>query len=321
MKKILVPFDFSKPSYKALDYAFYLAGTSGAALGVLHVLKTHHQLLKNEEHLQAIEDSLQAREKEYTEKLEVLVDEGKSRGIKAHCMIFRHASVPEGIIEHVNTGGYELVVMANHGNSNLSSRILGGVSGKILNLSPVPVITLPEGWEKKSVNKVLVPVDFSEGSRHAAKQAMEAAKEFHAGLAFLFVIEEDEYPDIFNEFFYFEKKENLLLKNEILHALSDFVGIPPDQADFEVKAGQPHDEVIGFVSGRSVDMIAVPTTGQYLYDKILIGNTTDRILRTSPCPVMTIPFSVRNTNKTKYHVKFIEFMARYKTGHGTTEME
>lgn len=318
MKKILVPFDFSKSSHNALEFAFSFAASLGSELVILHVLNTHHHLFKHEEHLKAMEASLHAREKKYHTAFESLEDAGNSRGIKIHSEIFRHATVHAGIVEFIRKEGFDMVVMGSQGSDN---PMLGGVAEKVLKLSPIPVLLVPEDWGKRAVHKILVPVDFSEGSRRATGLVSGMAKDLQADLTFLIVIEEDDYPDIFNEYFYFDKEENQFLKREILKSLSDFVGIPGDRAEFEVRAGHPYHEIREIVSERSIDLIAIPTTGQYLYDKILIGSTTDRILRTAPCPVVTVPFLTRNTGKAEYHVKFTEFMAGYKFGHGRTELD
>ena len=316
MNKILVPFDFSDSSHNALDYAFFLAETLGSQITVLHVLTVFTEKYHDEVHLRAIEEALLAMEKEHKEKLDSLVNLGETRGLTINSNIIKNVSVPGGIIDYLESGNFDAVVIGNRGKPGISNLLLGRVTEKIIRLSPVPVLSVPKDWVKRELKTVLVPVDFSEGSRLASKQANKLLGGFHAKLKFIFVIEEDDYPESFSISFHFENKENQKLKNEILNALIDFTGIPQDQAEYIIRVGQPHDEIKVFVEGQSIDLITMPRSGQSLFEKSLMGSTTERMIRISPCPVLTVPFSLKNTSKIEYHLKFIQFLAKYKFGMG-----
>lgn len=316
MKKILVPFDFSDSAVNALEYACFLADNLGSQITVLFVLNVFGDIDEDEKHLQAIKEAMIVKEKELKVKLESHIEKNGQKALSIKTGIVKNISVPAGIIEFINSGNFDLVVMGTYGMAGVGGWFPGSVSEKIIKLSPVPVLTVHKDWHKRELKTLLVPIDFSEGSRYAARQAMGLLTGFQTELKIIFVIEEDEYPDIFSPSFHFENKENQNLKKKILDELADFTGIPPVQAEYIIRVGLPHDEIKEVAKERFMDLIAMPKTGQDLFEKILLGSTTERIIRASPCPVLTIPFSGRNTSKTDYHFRFIKFLATHKLGTG-----
>jgi len=314
MNNILVPFDFSDFSHNALEYALFLAEKLGSQITVLHVMTTYSERYNNEEHLRAIEESLREREKEQKEKLDSLVSKGETRGLTIKYEIIKRISIPVGIIDYLGTHNVDFIVMGNRGKTGIGNWMLGSVSEKIIRLSPVPVLTIHKDWKKREVKTILIPIDFSEGSRFVIKQAHKLLAGLHAELKFIFVIEEDDFPDIFSISFHFENKKNQKLTDTILDNLAEFTGIPQDKAEYIIRVGQPHDKIRECAEELSIDFIAMPKTGQNLIEKILIGSTTERMIRISPCPVLTIPFSVKNTSKIEYHFKFKEYLAKYVLG-------
>ncbi len=321
MNNILVPFDFSDSSTNALDYAYFLAEKQGSRITVLHVLTAFNDIYNGEEHLQAIKESILVREMEIKDKLDSHIKRNEIKSLDIKTEIINSISVPAGIMDFLENQNFNLVIMGTHGKTGISKWLLGSVSEKIIKLSKVPVLTIHKDWLKREVKTMLIPVDFSEGSRIAAKQAINLFAGFHAKLKFIFVIEEDDYPDILSIRYHFDNKENQKLKNEILNSLEDFTGIPSEKAEYIIQVGQPHEEINKYAEKGSIDLTAMPVQGQGMFDKILIGSTTDRTIRTSPCPVLSVPFSMKNTSKIEYHMKFTQFLARYNLGKGLSDTE
>lgn len=321
MKNILVPFDFSDSSKNALEYAYFLAEKLESQITVLFVLTVFSDIYDGDEHLLAIKESILAVEKEHKIKLDSHIKKNDLKAIGIQTEIIKSTSVPAGILEFIDSGNFDLIVLGASGKTGISERFMGSISGKIIKLSPVPVLTIHKDWLKRELKTMLSPVDFSEGSRFAAKKAKELFAEHHPIHKFIFVIEEDEYPEIFSIRFHFENQENLAFKNKILDTLAEFTGIPLDHAEYIIRAGRAHDEIKEFAEEQSIDLIIMPKTGQSLFEKILIGSTTERTIRVSPCPVLTIPFSAKNTSKSNYHLKFIQFLATHKLGMGRIDVE
>jgi hypothetical protein len=56
-----------------------------------------------------------------------------------------------------------------------------------------------------------------------------------------------------------------------------------------VRAGDTVDEILGIAAGRSADLIAMTTQGHKGFLDALRGSTTERLLRSAPCPVLAVP--------------------------------
>ena len=50
----------------------------------------------------------------------------------------------------------------------------------------------------------------------------------------------------------------------------------------------PFVEIIDYAKSESIDLIVMGTHGRSAIENILIGNVAEKVVRKSPCPVMTI---------------------------------
>ena len=53
-------------------------------------------------------------------------------------------------------------------------------------------------------------------------------------------------------------------------------------------AGEPYKELIKYAKEQDIDMIVLGIRGHTLLEKLLVGSTTDRVIRQSPCPVLAV---------------------------------
>ena len=52
--------------------------------------------------------------------------------------------------------------------------------------------------------------------------------------------------------------------------------------------GQPHEEIINHASLNNIDLIVLGIRGRNLIEALFTGSTTDRVLRQSGCPVLSV---------------------------------
>jgi len=141
------------------------------------------------------------------------------------------------------------------------------------------------------LKKVLVPTDFSESARHALTYGVSFAKEYGAELVLLHVVENltvgyasDLFPvpmaEVFQEISGYAKAELGKLGAE---ARAKGLG-----AQEHVVMGKPSAEIIRFAQENAIDMIVLGTHGKGMLDQALFGSTTERVVRRSPCPVLTV---------------------------------
>ncbi len=55
-----------------------------------------------------------------------------------------------------------------------------------------------------------------------------------------------------------------------------------------VCAGRPFAEIIGYARRESIDLIVMATHGRGAIAHVLLGSTTEKVVRKAPCAVMTI---------------------------------
>src|SRR4029453_8344548 len=85
----------------------------------------------------------------------------------------------------------DLIVMPTHGYTGLKHVFLGSTAERVVQHSPCPVFVVREKKRRsksgalRSIKTILVPVDFSDCSRHGLQYAIEFANEFGARIILL----------------------------------------------------------------------------------------------------------------------------------------
>jgi len=144
------------------------------------------------------------------------------------------------------------------------------------------------------LKKVLVPTDFSDSAKHAFSYGVSFAREYHAELILLHVVENltvgyasDLFPvpmaEVFQEISGYARAELAKLAAEAKQkgaAVSELV-----------VQGKPSAEIVRYAAENEVDMIVLGTHGKGMLDQALFGSTTERVVRRAPCPVLTVRLS------------------------------
>ncbi|OPX98471.1 MAG: hypothetical protein A4E60_03049 [Syntrophorhabdus sp. PtaB.Bin047] len=138
--------------------------------------------------------------------------------------------------------------------------------------------------------KILCPVDFSEFTKDVVAYAVDMAKQYGAELHMLHVIPNLTY---FTPYESFLTPENLVaieknIQNEVDRDFGKVLGKVDIDVKKAVRTGVAFVEIIDYVKSEGVDLIVMGTHGRSGIEHILIGNVAEKVVRKSPCPVMTI---------------------------------
>ena len=138
--------------------------------------------------------------------------------------------------------------------------------------------------------KILCPVDFSKFTQEVINYAVDLAKKYGAELHVMHVVPNMTY---FTPYESFLTPENLIaIEKNIQDEVEDnFEKLLKDQdipTKKVIKTGVPFVEIIAYAKSESVDLIVMGTHGHSGIEHILIGNVAEKVVRKSPCPVMTI---------------------------------
>lgn len=55
-----------------------------------------------------------------------------------------------------------------------------------------------------------------------------------------------------------------------------------------LRIGVPHEEIVAACTAEAPDMIVMGTHGRSGLNRLLMGSVAERVVRTSPCPVLTV---------------------------------
>ncbi len=150
--------------------------------------------------------------------------------------------------------------------------------------------------------RILCPVDFSDFSVSAYEYALTVAEYYKAGLVALHAIELSKYP------------------------YADYVGATGDLADLSralceggkaklrefvkkhsrhavepqlvVDQGNASDLILSYTQTHNIDLIVMGTHGRRGFDRLVLGSTTDRVMRRACSPVLVVSNPAHNVMTT-----------------------
>jgi len=287
IKNILVPVDFSELSHKAVEYATLLAKKFDSEITLLHIIILSGGDINEINQLKSYDEFMHMREDEKRRNLENISNKVQSKGIEVNKELLKGFSVVDSILNYIKGKNFDLLVMGTHGHTGLKRLLLGSVAEKVSYDSPIPVISIHKNFEKMKLKKLLVPVDFSDYSKMAIQQGFEIAKDFSAKLELLHVVEEDEYPDIYNLVFFPILRAKPSIKSKIINKLKMLAGIPQGKKIYYVvKEGKIHKEIKKYAKSNKVDLIVMHHRSRSQLDHFFFGSNTERVVRIAPCPVL-----------------------------------
>lgn len=150
-KRILVPYDGSEMSDRALKHASYIANITYAEVVILHVIETEYIspsaligfIRPNEELLDAKERLRATFESGARQMIEEKAKELKISGIKISYKVKGGSKPSDEIVHESEEGMYDLIVMAS---SRISSsiRVLGSNARRVIDSTRKPVLLIHE---------------------------------------------------------------------------------------------------------------------------------------------------------------------------------
>jgi len=143
----------------------------------------------------------------------------------------------------------------------------------------------------KEFGKILFPVDLSESSAKIVPYVQTVAKKFEAKIHLFFAARVfDHFTSMYVPYPSISKFEKELLQGAekrlyefVDEHFSEFANIKA-----VVVAGDASEEIINYIEEQHIDLVIMGTHGRQGMDKILFGSVAERVLKTSPVPVMVV---------------------------------
>ena len=149
------------------------------------------------------------------------------------------------------------------------------------------------------MKKILVPTDFSKEAATATELAFDIAKKSGADLILLHIIEQGvATKSSFNvegqvstggsgidKLFMIKLIEKS--KKQLQKAVSD-PRLSAVRVDGQMRMGNPYHGMRTIIAEQKVDLVVMGTTGRTGVEGMIIGSNTEKIIRSSHCPVLTV---------------------------------
>lgn len=269
MKKILVPTDFSEVSENAVRFAIDLAKKIDAEITLFNSIHFdyfhdyqygYHAVLQTM--VDEVREAVEKRMEEFVAKFETSIQINTK--INALSMV-------TAIKDLVKEEGYDFVVVGTHGSSGIDEFFVGSNTEKIVRHAPCPVISVPDKYSMKKINKVMVPLDLREIRSSFLDQVAKLQHLFDCELEFIWVktphnIENEEAVG----------KELKLVFDE--HGISNY-------KFFIVKNIFPTDGIFIEADESNADMVAMATHARRGISHWLSGSMTEDTVNHIDIPV------------------------------------
>jgi len=294
IKRILFATDFSRWARRAEDYACALACSWRASLAVLCVAEFPPGLNPDYPvNQQYLADLL----KNASSQLDDLKGRAELRGIAVTTRMA--AGIPsEEVIAAARAEDSDLVVLGTRGKTGLAHVLLGSTAERVIRGAPCPVLAVrTESADNEdggvltrpvTLERILVPVDFSDCSLDALKYAVVVAKQAKASVMLLHVLEPVSYGLDF-DLGHFRSREDVretwtkrLEELAATHQHSNMV------VEYRLRGGFPADSILDAAKTLPCDLIVMGTHGRRGISHTISGSVAEAVLRKARCPVITV---------------------------------
>lgn len=286
-QKIISAIDFSTFTDTILSYSATLCKQYQATLLLVHVTTDLNALLEHNETTLDLASLQKSNTRYARERLE---DLAQKMTVKSEVFI-RQGTAADEISRLALEQEADMVITNTHGRSGFKRLLIGSVTEKLMKTLHCPLLALhspehaPESQTDvdRHLKKILVGCDFSPDAKLAVDYGLDLAKEFQAGLHLAHVIKPS-----FSKTALQASQE---LRDRLERQLDDMVPEACREwctAQTAVLAGEPYIALIEYAREQDIDMIVLGIRGHTLWEKLLVGSTTDRLIRQASLPVLAV---------------------------------
>jgi nucleotide-binding universal stress UspA family protein len=193
----------------------------------------------------------------------------------------------------------DLAIVSTHGHKGFKRLFLGSVTERLLRTigCPLLVVTPPEKplamkqrFKGFGFRQIMVGCDFSADSDRAVDYGFSLAQEFQAVIHLVHVVE----PFVYRDTTLPEATKTEALTNVTDGCRQRLEAMVPEGADnwcrveIACTAGKPFQALGAYAGSHAVDLIVLGVRGHSLVETMLLGSTTDRLIRGVSCPVLSV---------------------------------
>ncbi|MGH7895337.1 MAG: universal stress protein [Candidatus Binatia bacterium] len=273
IRNILVALDGSQHAEGALEYALWLAGRLHARLIGLHVVdivSIEGSFLHDVSGSLGFEPYLDFSSKmrdALHERGRALLDLFRARATERRVPC--DTALPLGVIaneicDQARTA--DLVVVGHRGvNEQFSTGLLGGTTESVARKAPKPVLVCPATFQQ--VTRPLLAYDGSPRAAAAMHTAAEVASTLALPLTVIHVGRDGGEDD------------------KVLDEARRYLAAYDLQVTYKPLTGPPHQRIVDMLRDGGYDLLFIGAYGHSRIIEMVLGSTTEFVLRNSPAPV------------------------------------
>jgi len=196
------------------------------------------------------------------------------------------------ILAAVDDTDADLVVMGTQGRRGLSRLVTGSVCEHVVRHSPAPVVTarVTDDDPVTDYERILIPTDGSDEASAAVAHGVAVADAFDASVHVLNVVDLGTITSGSDVAAATDLIDRLRERGE---DATDAVAEQAREAGLdvttEVREGFPNADLLECIDREDIDFVAMGTHGRTGVERLLLGSTTERTIRRSPVPVLSVP--------------------------------
>jgi nucleotide-binding universal stress UspA family protein len=292
--KIMVPLDGSGFGEQALPAALDLARRRNATI---HLVRVHWIPVVNAAAgLSAYypmngDDNSVAEIREYLDGVQAMCE---AQAVSAESYSIG-GPVGPALASYVKAYGIDLIVMTTHGRGGLSRAWLGSVADRLVRSVHVPVLMLrPHGSSVTSAHPapthILIPLDGSDLSETIIEPAIALATATHARFTLMQVVPpplSGSAQVVQNSVF-----DMAEVRAEATRYLTGWaMRLRARGYEADIRVIVQTQSALGIIEealASNCDMIAMATHGRSGWSRIALGSVTDKVMRTSSAPLLTL---------------------------------
>jgi nucleotide-binding universal stress UspA family protein/predicted transcriptional regulator len=317
-KTIMCAIDFSDSTDLVLSYGKALATEFNSKLCLCHIVPGSFMVAG---HMSPYADYARIEAEQSKHAQNKLAELGEKFDLECEVMV--GSGYPAEEIAQISLDNdVGMVIAATYGGSGVKRFLIGSVTDRLVKILSCPLLVLQPSDNLTNLSdkgikleKILVGCDFSEDSQLAFDYALGLAQEFQTQLHLAHVVRpvdnvnlnisdsatplEGGYPS-WNMTDYMELKKDVKIwenqkKKSLFAKLEDqLVNMLPDESKnwcapvTVLLEGSPYQELISYARQKEIDMIVLGIHGHNIWEKFMVGSTTDRIISRAPCPVLAV---------------------------------
>jgi nucleotide-binding universal stress UspA family protein len=263
MKQIIVPLDFSEESMNALEMALLISERNKADIQMVNVIDKKHF----EEEQRVARAKLNDIVLKYENRL--------GSGVKLS-FIVKRGMICEKIVNQADSFDESVIMVSSHGSSGFDEFFSGSKAFRIINSSDRPVIAIRHGIQARRIKKILLPIDYSPGTRQKVPFITELAKGLESQVHVLAVSSGKDEELLQKLRSWSAQTAEYLEENKIEHVTAKRNG------------ESISDLIVEYAKAEKIDLISIMTEKNSSISNLVFGNNVLELLNKSPVPILCL---------------------------------